>query len=107
MPLVLHGQIPSCARRSVFLAVALLQYKLPHTLAIHAVRVWKKADTSDKARLLKITVETETEKASILCNVFKLQNKELSEDLRKIFITPDITPKEKEEHKVLRAIKVI
>ena len=55
------------------------------------------------ARLLKITVETEKEKASILCNAFKLRNKELPEHLRKIFITPDVTPKEREEHKVLRA----
>ena len=70
---------------------------------INAVRLGKKVDTKDKARLLKITVETEKEKASILRNAFKLRNKELPEHLRKIFITPDMTPKEREEHKVLRA----
>ena len=70
---------------------------------INAVRLGKKVDTIDKARLLKITVETEKEKASILRNAFKLRNKELPEHLRKIFITPDMTPKEREEHKVLRA----
>ena len=58
--------------------------------------------TIDKARLLKIAIETEKEKASLLCKAFKLRNKELPEDLTKIFITPDMTPEEREERKVLR-----
>lgn len=69
----------------------------------NAVRLGKKVDTTDKARLLKVTIETEKEKASILRNAFKLRNKELPEHLKKIFITPDMTPKERKENKLLRA----
>ena len=69
----------------------------------NAVRLGKKVDTSDKARLLKITVETEKEKSGILRNAFKLWNKEIPEYSRKIFITPDMTPKERDENKLLRA----
>ena len=54
----------------------------------NAVRIGKKGD---KIRLLKITVETEKEKASILRNAVKLRSDSLPEYQRKIFITPDMT----------------
>ena len=79
-------------------------YKLQVTTKVtNAVRLGKKINTTDKVRLLKITVESEKEKASILRNAFKLRNRELPEHLGKIFITPDMTPKEREENKLLRA----
>ena len=66
----------------------------------NAVRIGKKGD---KIRLLKITVETEKEKASILRNAVKLRSDSLPEYQRKIFITPDMTPRERDENKALRA----
>ena len=66
----------------------------------NAVRIGKKGD---KIRLLKISVETEKEKASILRNAVKLRGDNLLEYQRKIFITPDMTPKERDENKALRA----
>lgn len=57
----------------------------------------------DKVRLLKVTVETEKEKGNILRNAVKLRNDRLPDYQRKIFITPDLTLKEREENKALRA----
>lgn len=66
----------------------------------NAVRLGKKGD---KMRLLKISVETEKEKASILRNAVKLRGDSLPQYQKKIFITPDMTPKERDENKALRA----
>lgn len=66
----------------------------------NAVRIGKKGD---KMRLLKITVETEKDKANILRNAIKLRSDSLPEYRRKIFITPDMTPRERDENKALRA----
>ena len=56
-----------------------------------------------KPRLLKISLGTELEKAIILCNCTKLRDPKLSPVLHKVFITPDLTPKERESNKNLRA----
>ena len=56
----------------------------------------------EKPRLLKITISTESEKAAILRNCTKLRNYTNPPDTRKIYITPDLTPKEQELNKKLR-----
>ena len=56
-----------------------------------------------KPRLLKISLGTELEKAIILHNRTKLRDPKLSPVLHKVFITPDLTPKERESNKNLRA----
>ena len=55
----------------------------------------------EKPRLLKITVSTESEKISILRNISKLRNKENPDNIKQIFISPDLTPKEQEVNKAL------
>lgn len=67
----------------------------------NAVRLGRKG--GPKPRLLKITVESEDEKASILRNVKKLRLSSTPEHLKRIFITPDLTQKEREVNKVLRS----
>jgi len=42
-----------------------------------------------------------TEKALILLNSIKLRNENNPEEIQKIFITPDLTPKEQEANKKL------
>ena len=64
-----------------------------------AIRLGKR---QEKARLLKITVSSETEKAAILRNVTKLRKQQNPEDVKKIYVTPDMTPKEQEANKKLR-----
>ena len=51
------------------------------------------------SRLLKIFIVTE--KALILLNSIKLRNENNPEEIQKIFITPDLTPKEQEANKKL------
>ena len=48
---------------------------------------------STKARLLKISVSGIDEKAAILKNI-KLRTKENPNDVRSLFIIPDLTPSE-------------
>ena len=62
-------------------------------------RVGSKGDTP---RLLKIMIPTEHDKAYILRNSFKLQSDDNPDDIKKIFISPDLTPKEQKENKKLR-----
>ena len=57
---------------------------------------------SDKPRLLKISVNSEAEKASLLRNATKLKNVDHPEEMQLIFITPDLTPKEQQINKKLR-----
>jgi len=65
----------------------------------NAVRLGKK----NKPRLLKISVDSQQSKAAILRNCTKLRGKEVPQYLAKVFITPDMTPKERESNKALRA----
>jgi len=58
----------------------------------NAVRLGKK---SDKPRLLKISMDSQ--------NYTKLWGKEVLRHLSKVFITPDMTIKERENNKALRA----
>lgn len=63
------------------------------------VRLGKK---SDKPRLLRITVGSDEEKAEILRNCTKIRTISEPEYLSRVFITPDLTKKEREENKALR-----
>ena len=66
----------------------------------NAVRLGKR---SDKSRLLKVTVDSEHSKAIILRNCTKLRGKDVPQSLSKVFITPDMTIKERENNKALRS----
>ena len=65
-----------------------------------AVRLGKR-DPS-KRRLLKVSVSSLSVKKSILHNSVKLRNKSDPDWMKKVFITPDFTPKEQEANRELR-----
>ena len=65
----------------------------------NAVRLGKRGD---KPRFLKVSVDSERSKASILHNCTRLRGKDVPVSLSKVFITPDMTPKEREYNKSLR-----
>ena len=62
----------------------------------NAIRLGKRGD---RPRLLRITVSTESEKANVLRNTFKLRREQ---ETNNIFISPDMTPREQELNKKLR-----
>ena len=65
----------------------------------NAFRLGKKGT---KPRLLKITVASDMEKGQILRNCTKLRSANNPEEVKKVFITPDLTPKEQAINKSLR-----
>ena len=65
-----------------------------------AVRLGKK--DPGKTRLLKVDVSSEKMKKMVLRNSVKLRDESNPDYIKKIFITPDLTPKEQEENKLLR-----
>jgi len=65
-----------------------------------AIRIGKRGD---KPRLLKISVASESEKAAVMRNCTKLRNTNLPSIIQRVFITPDLTPKEQTISKKLRA----
>lgn len=67
---------------------------------VNAVRLGKR---SDKPRLLKVSADSELSKASILQNYSKLRGKDVPQSLSKVFITPDMTIKERENNRALRS----
>jgi len=60
---------------------------------------WKR---SNKARLLKVTVNSDKEKAAILHSFTHLRRESTPSNFRKIYITPDLTPLQQKENKLLR-----
>ena len=75
----------------------LLQKHVEVTPSItNAIRLGKRGD---RPRLLRITVSTESEKANVLRNTFKLRREQ---ETKNIFISPDMTPREQELNKKLR-----
>lgn len=66
----------------------------------NAVRLGKR---ENKPRLLKVTVDSVQSRATVLRNCTKLRSKDNPENLAKIFITPDMTQKQREANKALRA----
>jgi len=80
--------------------VALLERYLGISVSISkAFRLGKK---SDKPRLLKVSLSTTQEKALVLKNKAKLRSKDHPEHVRRLFITPDLTPFEQKQSKALR-----
>lgn len=75
------------------------KYLSVSTTITQAIRIGKKRE---KARLLKITFSSVQEKAAVLRSCTKLRKSNVPEDIRKIYITPDLTPKEQELNKSLR-----
>ena len=62
-----------------------------------SIKLGKKTDkNSNKPRLMKVTVDTLESKAFILHNCVKLQKADASSYYNNIFITPDLTPTERE-----------
>ncbi|XP_065904034.1 uncharacterized protein [Dysidea avara] len=75
----------------------LLQKHVEVTPSItNAIKLGKRGD---RPRLLRITVSTESEKANVLRNTFKLRREQ---ETKNIFISPDMTPREQELNKKLR-----
>ena len=72
---------------------------VPATIT-RAIRLSKKGD---RPRLLKVSVASESDKASIMQNCTKFHNVNLPNIIQKVFITPDLTPREQEVNKKLRA----
>lgn len=70
---------------------------------INANRIGRKKDSQSRPRLTKVSVESEREKAMILRNCTKLRAKDNPEDIRNVYITPDLTPREQQHNKALRA----
>ena len=56
-----------------------------------------------KPRLLKISLSSDIEKATVLKHSTKLRSSDVSPVYNNIFITPDLTRKEQEHNKQLRA----
>jgi len=86
--------------------IASLQDILSTHLNVHvhisnAIRLGKKG--GPKPRLLKVTVESDEEKAAILRNTKKLRTPTIPEQLKRMYITPDLTPREQEANKALRS----
>jgi len=76
------------------------KYMNTSTTITKAIRIGKKRE---KPRLLKVTLNSSQEKYTVLHNCTKLRNSSVPEDIRKIFITPDLTPKQQELNKTLRS----
>jgi len=68
----------------------------------NANRIGQRKDNQSRPRLIKISVNSEQDKAVILRNCTKLRNKDNPADIQKVYITPDLTPREQHENKVLR-----
>ena len=64
------------------------------------VRLGKKLD-SEKPRLLKVTLDSIETKRQVLAKAKTLRNSSHS-DLKKVYVSPDLTPKERDANKKLR-----
>ena len=72
---------------------------------VNAHRIGKKRDPGPnvRPRLLKLTLASDQDKALLLRNCTKLRNKDNPEDIRKVYVTPDLTPQEEKHSKALRS----
>ena len=68
----------------------------------NAFRIGKKRENVDKPCLLKVTVNSSYEKAQVLRNCIKLHNKDNPEVVQSIYVSPDLTTKERDANKKLR-----
>ena len=71
-------------------------------ISVNIAKAFRLGQRRDKPRLLKVTVSTEQEKAGILRNCTKLRNSNNPNDIKNIFITPDLTPLEQTANRKLR-----
>jgi len=65
-------------------------------------KAFRLGQRNTKPRLLKISANSETEKALVLRNAAKLKNENHPKEVQQMFITPDLTPKEQQANKKLR-----
>ena len=65
--------------------------------------IFRLCSNGKKLCLLKIVLPSEHNKAIVLRNSSKLHKDENSDKIKTIFVTPDLTPKELEKNKKLRA----
>ena len=80
---------------------SILQDYLKIDVQVDTVALIGKKD-SEKTRLLRVDVPSEKLKKQVLHNSSKLRDDSNPDWVKKIFITPDLTPKEQAENKVLR-----
>jgi len=75
------------------------------TAIVNANRIGKKQEAggSSKPRLVKVTVALEHEKALLLRNCTKLHDKSNPEEVRRIYVMPDLTPTEQQQNKALKS----
>ena len=66
-----------------------------------ALRFGKKTESANKPRLMKVTVDTLESKVYILRNCIKLRSADQSSYYSNIYITPDLTPTEREANQQL------
>jgi len=83
------------SRKAEDISKLIQKYLVVTSTVTNAIRLGSKGA---KPRLLKISVSSKHEKKFNL----KLCNKEYPNDIQKIYITPDLTPKEQKENKALR-----
>ena len=68
----------------------------------NANRIGRRKDDQPRPRLIKVSVESERDKAMLLRNCTKLHARDNLEDIQKVYITPDLTPREQQHNKELR-----
>ena len=70
----------------------------------NALRIGKKGESSPnvKPRLLKVALATEHDKGLLLHNCTKLRSKINPDNVRNVYVTPDLTPREQQQSKALR-----
>ena len=83
------------------LATSIIGKYLETSITIsQAIWIGKKRD---KACLLKISLGSSHEKAAVLRNCTKLRDRSNPDDIRNVYITPDLTPNEQQQNKTLRS----
>ena len=81
-------------------AVEIFKHLGVKTTVTNAIHLGKRGD---KNRLLKVTVNSDKEKAAILRSCTRLRNDSTPSHLRKVYVTPDLTPQQQAHNKVLRS----
>ena len=66
------------------------------------IRIGPKRGSTEKPRLLKVTIESQEMKQEILKTYNKKLNYNVREPAKRIYINPDLTPMEREKEKKLR-----
>jgi len=72
-------------------------------LSANVTNAYRLGKKSDKARLLKVSVGSKHERAKILSKCTQLRKITSPSYLKIIFVTPDLTKKEQEANRILRA----